>query len=254
MFHVEHPPAQPAAARRPHPPDRPPHQKRGRVAANRPMTTPELERRQVAERIARRAAQAGLELDSLLLEALTAYVDLLMRWNRRINLTALSDDDRGIDRLVIEPLVAAQRLPAPGIALTDIGSGGGSPALPMKLAAPSIRLRMVEARTRKAAFLREAVRHLRLEGAAVEACRYEGLVNRAELVGKADVVSVRAVRAGALMLRQVQPLVRTGGAVFLFRNTREELGAIPPPWRMDAAYPLLDPDNRLVVLRKCRSR
>ena len=65
------------------------------------------------KRIARRAARAGLAVDEPLLQALAAYVGLLMRWNRRINLTALTDDDRGIDRLVIEPLAAAQRLTDP---------------------------------------------------------------------------------------------------------------------------------------------
>ena len=216
------------------------------------MTTPGPEQRRLAERIARRAARVELEVDPPLLTALAAYVDLLMRWNRRVNLTALTDDDHGIDRLVVEPLVAARRLPAPAAALTDIGSGGGSPAIPMKLAAPSVRLRMVEARTRKAAFLREAVRQLGLAETAVEACRFEELLSRAELVGESDVVSVRGVRVGARMLRQIQPLVKTGGAVFLFRSTHEELDAVPPPWRVNAAYPLLDPHSRLLVLRKHR--
>ena len=89
------------------------------------MTIPGPEGRQLADRIARRAALAQLPVEAPLLEALAAYVDLLMRWNRRINLTALTDDDHGIDRLVIEPLVAARRLPLPDAVVTDIGSGGG---------------------------------------------------------------------------------------------------------------------------------
>ena len=216
------------------------------------MTTPGPEQRRLADHIARRAARAKLEVDSPLLTALAAYVDLLTRWNRRVNLTALTDDDHGIDRLVVEPLVAVRRLPAPAAAVTDIGSGGGSPAIPLKLAAPSVRLRMVEARTRRAAFLREAVRQLGLAETAVEACRLEALASRAELVGESDVVTVRGVRVGAPMLRQIQPLVKAGGAVFLFRSTREELEAVPAPWRVNAAYPLLDPHSRLVVLEKHR--
>lgn len=217
------------------------------------MTTPGPERPRLVDRISRRAARVKLEVDPPLLTALAAYVDLLMRWNRRVNLTALTDDDHGIDRLVVEPLVAARRLPLPA-AVIDIGSGGGSPAIPMKLAAPSVRLRMVEARTRKAAFLREAVRQLGLAETAVEACRFEELASRPELVGESDVVSVRGVRVGARMLRQIQPLVKAGGAAFLFSSTREELDAVPAPWQVIAAYPLLDPHCRLVVLRKLRGR
>ncbi len=216
------------------------------------MTTPGTEPHQVADRIARRASRAGLELDSPLRQALAAYVDLLMRWNRRINLTALTDDDDGIDRLVIEPLVAAQRLPRHDAVVTDIGSGGGSPAVPMRLAAPSVRLRMVESRTRKAAFLREVVRRLALEDVAVEACRFEELADREDLAAQSDVVSVRAVRTGARMLGRIQPLLRADGVVFLFGSTRARVDAVPAPWRADGVYPLLGP-SRLVVLRKhCR--
>ena len=217
------------------------------------MTIPKIADRQLAGRIARRAARARVDVDTALLPALAAYVDLLMRWNRRINLTALIDDEHGIDRLVIEPLIAAQRLPKTGASITDIGSGGGSPAVPMKLAVPTAPLRMVESRTRRAAFLREVVRQLRLKETTVEACRYQELVTRGDLLAKSDVVTVRAVRIGRRMLQQIHPLVRAGGAVFLFRRAAHEdvSGEVPPPLRMEAASPLLDStDSRLVVLRK----
>ena len=214
------------------------------------MTPPDSESRILAERIARRAARAGLEVDAALPRALTAYVELLMRWNRRINLTAFNDDDHGIDRLIVEPIAAARHLPTPDAAVTDIGSGGGSPAVPMKLAAPGVRLRMVESRTRKAVFLREVVRRLGLDGTVVDACRFEGLAAREELHGKSDVVSVRAVRVDARLLGLIRPLIRPGGVVFLFRSARDDLDAhLPSPWRVDAAYPLFVPDHRLVVLK-----
>ena len=214
---------------------------------------PEIEDRRLSERIARRAARARVAVDASLVQALAAYVGLLLRWNRRINLTALRDDDHGIDRLVVEPLVAAQRLPKADSTITDLGSGGGSPAVPMKLAAPTVRLRMVESRTRKAVFLREVVRQLRLRTTVVEACRYEDLTSRPGLLEESDVVTVRAVRIGSRMLRTIQPLVKAGGAVFLFRKAdAEDLDAeVLLPLRVEATYPLLDSlDSRLVVLRK----
>ncbi len=84
--------------------------------------------------------------------------------------------DEAIDRLLIEPVLATKYLPAPDATVLDIGSGGGSPAIPMKLAAPGISLRMVESKTRKAAFLREVVRTLELDRTAVEAVRFEELL------------------------------------------------------------------------------
>ena len=211
------------------------------------------EQRRLAERIARRADRARIGIDPVLRHALATYVDLLMRWNRRINLTALTDDDQGIDRLIVEPLAAARHLPAPDAAVTDIGSGGGSPAVPMKLAAPAVRLRMVESRTRKAAFLREVVRRLGLDGTVVEAGRLEELAARRELLGKSDVVTMRGVRVGGRLLGQIQRLVSPDGMMFLFRNTRDDLGKHPPsPWRVEAVHPLPGPDHRLVVLKPGR--
>lgn len=222
-----------------------------RDAPTAPLQTVEAELRPIFQRIAARAGRAGLSVDNRLLQSLTAYVGLLMRWNRRINLTALTADDRGLDRLVVEPLLAARRLPTPDAVLTDIGSGAGSPAVPMKLAAPAVSLRMVESRSRRAAFLREVVRHFRLEGTRVEACRLGEAVGRPDLLAGSDVVTVRAVRLDGRTLRDIQRLVKPGGAVFLFRNHAGVNADLPPLLQQEATWPLLDaPRSHLVVLRK----
>ena len=213
--------------------------------------TVEVEHRQISGRIAARASRAGLNVDDRLVHGLAAYVDLLMRWNRRINLTALADDDRGLDRLIVEPLRAARHLPKRDAVLTDIGSGGGSPAVPMKLAAPAASLRMVESRSRRAAFLREVVRQLRLEQTQVEACRLEEAVRRPGLLAGSDVVTARAVCIDTRTLRDIRLLVKPGGAVFLFRNHVGIDAELPPGLQQEATWSLLDaPRSRLVVLRK----
>src|SRR5687768_4798862 len=108
-------------------------------------------------RLSERAAAAGLTLGGSLRAALLTYYDLLLKWNARINLTALTEPDEAIDRLLLEPVAAARYLPG-GARLVDLGSGGGSPAIPLALTLHSPRLVMVESRARKAAFLREAAR------------------------------------------------------------------------------------------------
>ena len=133
--------------------------------------------REFSERLAKRARKANVTLDPQAVESLGAYYRLLEFWNEKVNLTAFSlkdAPDEAIDRLLIEPLVAARHLhgshgrtcTAPHLGphprLLDIGSGGGSPAIPLKIAIPSLHLVMVESKTRKSAFLREAVRHLNL--------------------------------------------------------------------------------------------
>ena len=206
----------------------------------------------LSSRIVRRATKAGLRVPSRLAHKLQVYLELLVRWNRRMNLTALTADDRGIDRLIVEPLVAARRLPGNASSVVDIGSGGGSPAVPLKLAVPSVQLRMVESKTRKAAFLREVVRHLELGETEVETCRYEHLLTRPDLHEAADVVTVRGVRVDGRMLSTLHPLLRTGGAVFLFRSVGEEPPEqMPPPFVLEMTYPLVESlSSGLVVLKK----
>ncbi len=177
-----------------------------------------MARDRLAERIAARARVAGVAVESSVADQLGRYLDLLARWNERMNLTGLADDDAGLDRLVVEPLAAAARLPAGKLRMIDIGSGGGSPALPMRLARPDVQLRMVESKSRKAAFLREAVRQLGLAEAHVDACRYEELATRVGDEGVADVVTVRAVRLDEEGCARLSRLVVRGGRLLLFEG------------------------------------
>ena len=93
------------------------------------------------------------------------YFGLLAKWNTKINLTAFSLDpasDEAIDRLIVEPVLAAKHVKHTDKLAIDLGSGGGSPGFPLKIVAPWIRMVMVEAKARKCAFLREVARQLPL--------------------------------------------------------------------------------------------
>ena len=208
------------------------------------------------ERLGRRARKAGVVLTADLVQWLECYYQLLSLWNRRVNLTALKLDEGGdevFDRLLIEPLSATRFLPPRAASLVDIGSGGGSPAIPMKLAVPSLGLTMVEAKTRKCAFLREAIRQLDLFATVVETARYEELLARPDLHERADVVTARAVRIETRTLLSVQAFLKPGGSVFLFRGGAgpDVPSAVPPPLVWIATHPLVDATHaKLVVLQK----
>jgi 16S rRNA (guanine527-N7)-methyltransferase len=150
-------------------------------------------------------------------DQLCAYFGLLAKWNKRLNLTALSVDpptDEAIDRLLVEPTAALQAVEAGDSSLIDLGSGGGSPAVPMKIGAPHLRLVMVEAKARKSAFLRDAIRQLGLVEAQVENARFEQLLTRPELHEASDIVSVRAVRPDRQLWNPVLAFLKPGGRVF----------------------------------------
>lgn len=219
----------------------------------------------MSDRIQKRTRKAGVTLDPQLIEPLCAYYNLLEFWNEKINLTAFSlkdAPDDAIDRLLVEPLVAAKHmagshhghlLAGNSPAVLDIGSGGGSPALPLKLAIPGMTLRMVESKTRKSAFLREAVRVLSLSNAEVETARAEELLTRPELHESQDFVTVRAVRLELKLLVKLQAFLKTRGRILMFRSTavQDAPPTVVPPLVYEATLPLVESlRSRLVVLRK----
>lgn len=211
--------------------------------------------RTFASRLQRRAARAGLSLPEDVLAQLGSYYALLSRWNQKINLTSITNPDEAVDRLLLEPLLASRFVPAGARSLIDIGSGGGSPAIPLKLALPHLLLTMVEAKTRKAAFLREAVRHLDLASARVETSRAEELLARADLHEAFGVLSVRAVRVEARGLNTLQAFVAPGGQMLLFRGPSgpDVPGSVVPPLEWQGTFPLVEAlQSRLTVVVKRR--
>lgn len=211
--------------------------------------------REFRERLARRARRAGLTVPADLAGQLEVYYRLLSTWNRKVNLTALSLDeptDDAFDRLLIEPLVAARHAPSGAKTMLDVGSGGGSPALPLALALPGVTLLMVESKTRKSVFLREAIRALGLGAADVATARFEELLTRPDLHETHDLVTIRAVRVETRVLLGLQAFLRPGGQLFLFRGQGSDRPeSAPPPLVWLATYPLVESlRSRLVVLAK----
>ena len=199
----------------------------------------------------------GLDLPESVLAGLEAYFAELARWNRKINLTALplngDGSDEAVDRLLIEPAVASKYIPASARSLLDIGSGGGSPAVPIKLCRPELALTMVEVKVRKSVFLRQVSRLLELEGAQVETSRFEELLARPELHESIDVVTVRAVKIDPATLLGIQAFLRPAGYLLNFTSGEDAVPLPPPPFKPRGVH-ILIPDNqsRLVVFQKQR--
>ncbi len=169
------------------------------------------------ERLASRCASARVSVPEDAVKSLWLYYEILSRWNRRINLTALPLQDcpsATIDRLLVEPLLAASALPGGGGSWVDLGSGGGSPAIPLKIVRPDFELTMTESRGRKAAFLREAVRVIGLRGSDVLADRFETLASRAP--GTFSLITARAVRIDQALTALASHLLAPGGRLVLF--------------------------------------
>ena len=122
-----------------------------------------------------RLAEAGLEpLDEQTASRFGDYVSLFLRWNARLNLSAIRDEKGVISRHLIESIALARALPQEIFTLLDFGSGAGLPGIPVALCCPQIAVTLAESQGKKAAFLQEAVRVLGIR-ATVYAARAETL-------------------------------------------------------------------------------
>ena len=216
--------------------------------------------REFRDRVIKRGKKADVQLTAPVLEQLEAYYRLLERWNDKINLTALPLKvltDQAVDRLLIEPLAAARYVPEGAITWFDLGSGGGSPALPLKMVRRAARLAMVESKTKKAAFLREAARTLGLPNVTVEAVRFEDFAVRNESSGTAQLVTVRAVKLNKPFFDVARALLATGGSLLLF-SSYETAAKAPPGFEVSQVVRLSPsarnigsiPSSQLVILRR----
>jgi len=172
------------------------------------------------------------------LDSISTYIDILLRWNARINLTAIRDPEQVVTRHFGESLFAARHLlpheapvglfggsaalqgrvagaeergasaPAAGT-VADLGSGAGFPGIPLKIWAPHIHLTLIEANHKKATFLREIARALTLTDIDI-------LTTRAEtLATQFDLVTLRAVERFDAVLPVAARLVAPGGRLAL---------------------------------------
>tara|TARA_B100001123_G_scaffold419992_1_gene525802 strand:+ start:1427 stop:2086 length:660 start_codon:yes stop_codon:yes gene_type:complete len=219
-----------------------------------------LTSREFARKLEERAGQAGLLVSAELSSHLETYYRLLKTWNQKINLTAFNLSElsaHSFDRLLIEPLVAARHTNSDLKSMLDIGSGNGSPAIPLKLAIPHLSLLMVESKTRKAVFLKEAIRALALLNAEVVTNRYEELLKHEKFQEAWDLITIRAIRLEEKSLIDVQRFLRPGGLLFLFLNSRSakllEETALPLIWK--STHPLAQAlHSHLAVFQKPRPK
>jgi len=149
--------------------------------------------------------EAGLPgLEAALAARFAEYLALLIRWNTRVNLTAIRDEEGILSRHFVESIGCARALPAGISTLLDFGSGGGFPGIPIALCRPEIAVTLAESQGKKAAFLQEAVRVLGLSTRVHS--------QRAELLrSHFDCVTLRAVDKMHEAVSAASQLVAEGG-------------------------------------------
>jgi len=162
-----------------------------------------------------------------ILAPIGVYLDLLLRWNQRTNLTAVRDSEQLMQRQIGESLFAAQLLTGTET-LLDFGSGAGFPGIPLLLAHPNLTVTLAESQGKKASFLREALRILNLK-AEVWSSRVEEMPSTRLF----DVVAMRAVDATKAMLPLAEVRVQPQGALLRYLSSNEFSNQTPSGWQID---------------------
>lgn len=163
-------------------------------------------------------AAALQPLSQRALVRLASYGNLLIKWNARMNLTAIREPAGILERHLVESIAAAEFVPAQVKTLLDFGSGGGLPGVPIAICREEITVTLAESQSKKAAFLAEVVRTV---GGALQV--HAGRVEALPVAVRFDVVALRAVDRMPEAVQQARGRINTGGFLMLFvtGGTRE---------------------------------
>lgn len=156
----------------------------------------------------------GIELTEDQLSLFQIYLDELWAWNRRMNLTGLSQRERIVFELFLDSLIPVPHLADTGRAL-DVGSGAGFPGIPLKICKPGLRTHLLEANSKKVSFLKQVIRLLKLHETEVIRGRIEK-ERDALHPGGYHLITARALAPLAQNVAWCAPLLSDGGVLVSF--------------------------------------
>jgi 16S rRNA (guanine527-N7)-methyltransferase len=166
------------------------------------------------EKLKEGAKKLGLELTPAQLEQFETYYRELVDWNKRVNLTHITDYEEVQLKHFLDSLTVTLVWPLGNavLSLIDVGTGAGIPGIPLKIVFPNIKLVLLEAVAKKAAFLRHITQKLGLDGVEIVVGRAEEVAHEAQYREKFDLVLSRAVAPLPTVVELVLPLCALGGS------------------------------------------
>lgn len=192
-------------------------------------------------------AELGTPLPAAAQQKLLAFRDLLLKWNKTYNLTALRDPAQAISHHLLDSLAILPHVTDGS--LLDVGSGGGLPGIPLAIARPELAVSMVDTVQKKTTFLQQAVIELQLKNVTVHHARVE------EMPGQYAQISSRAFAEIPLFIQLTRHLLAPGGRWLAMKGVRPdaEIAALPADILVEAIIPLqvpgLDAERHLIILK-----
>lgn len=164
------------------------------------------------------------ELTVLKQEQFEKYKDLLLEWNEKINLTAITEEDDIILKHFIDSMTILKHIDE-NSSIVDVGTGAGFPGIPIKIANPSINVTLVDSLNKRLIFLEEVIKNLNLEKIKTVHSRAEEFGQNKNYREKFDIATSRAVANLSVLVEYLLPLVKVGGKCICMKGSdiEEEL-------------------------------
>ena len=216
------------------------------------------------EQIQTAAAAVGCVLDTLQAEQFVHFRDLLVEWNERMNLTAITDDEAILARHFADSLTALRAISStPGLTLVDIGTGAGLPGIPLKIARPDLDVTLVDGTGKKVTFCETVIAELGLRGIRALKGRAEELAHDKHHRAYYKVVIARALAPLPTLVEYMLPLARMNGVCIAMKGSDAQAEAEQAARAIKLCGGELDrveavtlpgaPDQRaLIVIRKAK--
>jgi len=215
-----------------------------------------MESSDLRELLRKGAADLEIDLSEDQIACCLVYISELQKWNRKINLTAITDDREIIIKHFLDSFSYKDGFARrSGMSLLDMGSGAGFPALPLKIVMPGLVITLVESVQKKTAFLRHMIRTLKLSGAEVWDKRLGDLPESAHQ--RYDIVTARAFASIEAALAEGRRFLKQDGVMVLSRGPEERVDdraldadGMTVSARIDIVLPLSDHRRALWVFRR----
>jgi len=190
-------------------------------------------------------APFDVSLTAVQLDQVQKYISLLLLWNQKISLTSIENPQELVSRHFGESFFGTKIIENRACRLADVGSGAGFPGLALKIVLPEVQVSLIEQDTRKATFLNEVIRALKLEGAKVHRSSYETL---APEISNFDVIVSRAVGDHKSLLKWAAPrLSETGQAVLWIGTDDAARLSNFPGWKWQLPHAIPNSKNRVLL-------
>ncbi|ONK25267.1 16S rRNA (guanine(527)-N(7))-methyltransferase RsmG [Bacillus sp. VT-16-64] len=206
----------------------------------------------------------GIELDERQLNQFERYYELLVEWNEKMNLTAITDHEEVYLKHFYDSVSAAFFVDFTGsLSLCDVGAGAGFPSIPLKICFPQLNITIVDSLKKRITFLHELAKELKLEKVFFYHDRAETFAQHKDFRERFDIVTARAVAKMSVLTELCLPLVKKEGIFVAMKaaNAEEELKAAAKAIKLlggkeqavhDFTLPIEESERNIIIIKKVK--